>query len=261
MKPKRTPWQIQKAVVLALILRELKTRFGAHRLGVAWLFLEPLVHVGIILALLGFTHGSSQSGVSYTQFLLVGMVPFFLFKSVALRVMEGVEGNQGLFTYRHIKPMDVFLARTVLECALYAIVMVAVLLALLWLGARVRVEAPLEFLLLSLTLVAGGLGFGLLLSVAAELMPESKPIFRMLFLPLYLLSGVLFPVAMVPGSYLSLLLWNPLVHAVELLRLAFLPGYRTIPDVHLGMVAFPTLLTLFTGLALYRTRRLAMVAQ
>jgi len=47
----RTPWQIQKSVVFALFLRELKTRFGAYKFGYVWLLLEPMAHV-IVLSLI-----------------------------------------------------------------------------------------------------------------------------------------------------------------------------------------------------------------
>jgi capsular polysaccharide transport system permease protein len=260
MKP-RSPWEIQKTVVLALILRELKTRFGVHRMGAAWLFLEPMVHVAIMMAIFGFARSDAMPGIDFSVFLLVGVVPFLLFKSIALRIMEGVEGNKGLFTYRHIKPMDVFLSRAVLETALYSIVLAVMLLGLMWLGFDIAVASPLEFLLLGIVIVVGGFGFGLVLSVIAEFMPEAKPIIRMLFMPLYLLSGVIFPVAALPRQYREWLLWNPVLHAIELARDAFLAGYRAVPEASLRFVLGATLAFTFVGLALYRERRLAMVAQ
>lgn len=258
---KRSPWDIQQTVILALVLRELKTRFGAHRMGVVWLFMEPVATIAIMLAILGSFRGASLQGIDYPVFLLVGIVPFNLFKSIALRIMEGVEGNKGLFTYRYIKPMDVFLARTLLEICLYTIVLVAMLAGLAWLGFAIAIAAPLEFLLLFGLMAAGGMGLGLVFSVIVEFMPEAKPVIRMIFMPLYLLSGVLFSISSLPLLYQEWLLLNPLVHGVELIRISFIKGYKAVPDVSVQYVLGVVLVLLFVGLALYRNQRMAMVAR
>lgn len=260
-RPKRTPWQIQKAVVIALLLRELKTRFGKHRMGAAWLFLEPIAHLSLLMLIFGTIRGRGIPGVEFSVFLLAGIVPYIMFRSIATRLMEGVEGNMGLFNYRHIKPMDVFLSRTLLEVVLYSLVLVVMIIGLLWAGFHVLIPAPLEFMLLLGALVAMGLGLGLVLSVIADYSPEAKPIIRMMFLPHYFITGVLFPVAMLPQVYRQWLAWNPLFHAVELLRQAFLPNYDMVPEANLRDFLEPALVVLFLGLALYRIRRLAMVTR
>lgn len=261
IRHKRSPWQIQQAVVIALLLRELKTRFGKHRLGAPWLFLEPVAHLTLLMFIFGTIRGTTIPGVEFPVFLLAGIVPYIMFRSITTRVMEGVESNMGLFNYRHIKPMDVFLSRALLEVVLYALVLCLMVVGLLWVGFHVAVPSPLEFILLLTALVAMGLGLGLVLSVVTDLSPESKPIIRMLFLPLYFVSGVLFPVALLPRIYREWMSWNPLFHAVELLRHTFLPNYEMVPEANLRNFLEPTLIVLFLGLALYRIRRLAMVTR
>lgn len=51
--------------------------------------------------------------------------------------------------------------------------------------------------------------------------PDSGHIFQILMMPLYLISGVIMPVSFVPMPYRDWLLWNPLVHGLELVRLGF----------------------------------------
>ncbi|WBA82901.1 hypothetical protein [Endozoicomonas sp. GU-1] len=41
----RSSLQIQWAVIHALMVREMKTRFGDYRLGYAWALLEPLFQI------------------------------------------------------------------------------------------------------------------------------------------------------------------------------------------------------------------------
>ncbi|HAX2293506.1 TPA: ABC transporter permease, partial [Escherichia coli] len=50
----RSGFEVQKAAVHALFLRELRTRFGKYRLGYLWAVLEPAAHLLIMLAIFGF---------------------------------------------------------------------------------------------------------------------------------------------------------------------------------------------------------------
>ena len=45
---KRTPLQIMSATVHALLMRELKTRFGANRLGYFWAIAEPVAQASVM---------------------------------------------------------------------------------------------------------------------------------------------------------------------------------------------------------------------
>lgn len=261
MQSKRTPWEIQKSVVQALILRELKTRFGVHRLGAVWLFLEPAAHIAVLLVVFVYIRHFAPPGVPTTIFLLTGIVPFLLFKNIALRIMEAVQGNRGLFGYRVIKPMDTFIARLLLEVLLYTVVFVFLLGGLWWWGVPVELYRPLEFFTVVTLLSLMGFGLGILFCVVGEALPEVKPFIRILFLPLYLLSGILFPVSRLPAEYHDLLLWNPVLHAVELSREAFFRGYASVSGVSLVFVAEVTVVLLFAGIVAYRLRRLELVAQ
>jgi capsular polysaccharide transport system permease protein len=261
MRKKRSPWQIQHDVVAALILRELKTRFGAHRLGAVWLFLEPAAHIGVMLLIFRYLKHAGPPGIDSSVFLLTGIVPFFLFRNIALRVMESVEGNRALFSYRVITPMDTFLARWLLEVILYSAVFILVAGLLLWTGIEFALYRPLTFVASVLLLALIGLGLGMLLCVLGDVMPEAKPFVRLLFLPLYFLSGVIFPISRVPAVYHDWLLWNPILHAIELSRQAFFVNYQLVADVSLRFVVETTLVLLFAGLSLYRLRRLELLSR
>jgi capsular polysaccharide transport system permease protein len=82
----------------------------------------------------------------------------------------------------------------------------------------------------------------------------------MVSLPLYLASGVMFPVDALPRPMIDLLLWNPLMQMVELSRHAFLPAYVPTDGV---TTLYPLLFTLALnalGLALYWTNRRRLIA-
>lgn len=256
----RSPWQIQKSVVFALFLRELKTRFGAYKFGYVWLLLEPMAHVIVLSLIFSYMRGSGASGIDFPVFIVTGIVPFLMFKNIALRVMDGVDANRALFSYRQIKPMDTFVARALLDSFLAAVIFTLILLGMAWVGLDVPFRDPFVVVLLMAILVLMGLGLGMIFCVATHYLPEAKTFIRIAFLPLYLLSGVIFPIALVPAEFLPYLLWNPLLHAIELIRGSFFKQYHVFPDISPLFVVMTTLVMLFIGLAWYRTRRFALLA-
>jgi len=258
--PLRTPWQIQKSVVFALFLRELKTRFGAYKFGYVWLILEPMAHVIVMSVIFSFIRGRTLSGVDYPVFIVTGIVPFLMFKNIALRVMDGVDSNRALFAYRQIKPLDTFVARTLLDAFLAFAVAALILVGMAWVGLKVPFWDPFGVIAMMVILALMGLGLGMVLCVSTHYLPEAKTFVRLVFLPLYLLSGVIFPITIVPHEYLHFLLWNPLLHGIELVRGAFFDQYRVVQGISLLFVIMSTLVILFLGLAWYRNKRHELLA-
>lgn len=255
----RNPWEIQKAVVMALILRELKSRFGAHRLGYVWVPLEPALHMMVLVVVFGFIRQRVQAGIDFPVFLIVGLIPYLLFKNISLRTMNAMEANRALFAYRQIKPMDTFLSRAIFESAMMLVVYLLMLFFMGSLGFSVTPSAPLVLALIHGLIILFALGFGIVLSVLVDLLPEARLFVQILYMPLYFISGVMFPLSMVPPDLLPWLSWNPVLHFVELARGAFFPGYQMSPEISWGFVLMVTLVSLFVGLFLYYFRRTRMV--
>lgn len=256
----RSPWQIQRAVLYAIIVRELQTRFGGRWLGAIWFVLEPLAHVLLLLAVFGFLHRRVAPGMPYPVFLVTGLLPFFAFRSVATRLMDAVDANRGLFAYRQVKPMDAFVSRALLELGLYSTVYIVTLALLAWIGFDALPARPLEMLGILAALIVFGVALGVIFAVATDEVPQLRPFVRMAFFPLYFLSGVIFPVRAIPPEYIPLLLWNPLLHFVELARAFFFERYALLPGIDHGYALAWPIFSLALALALYRARRLRLVA-
>ena len=116
---RRSPWQIQRAVVFALMMRELKTRFEGRWTGVVWLFGQPMAELLMFLWMNTVLRGRiNRQGYDFIVFLLAALVGWRLFKTCWQRLSHGVNSNRGLFGFRQVKPMDTFIARALLEVAL-----------------------------------------------------------------------------------------------------------------------------------------------
>lgn len=259
-RPKRTPWEIQRAVLFALLQRELKARFGGRWLGAFWVLFEPVAHLSYLMALFGVVRERVIPGVPFVMFLLTGLIPFFMFRSVSLRVMGSVDGSRGLFGFRQVKPIDVILARASLDVLLYSVVFAVFLAAFGWVGIKWYPDNPLEVMATSTVLIALGLGLGILFVVLTDDFPQVRVFIRISYLPLYLISGVIFPVSAMPPEVVDWLLWNPVLHLMECIRGAFFNEYEPIQEATLAYPAALALVVLAGAMALYRLRRNRLLA-
>ena len=244
----------QLQVVHALLLRETRTRFGANQLGYLWAFAEPLLWILMFVSFYQLFGRLTPPGMSIVAFLATGIVPFSLFRDTAQRCMSAIEANKGLLFYPQVRPLDLVIARAVLEAVTHVIVMVLLLGGLaLWEGPP-RIDNLLETAA-GLALASGlGASLGLLccgLSVYSATIDRLFPsIIRLVFW----CSALFHPVESVPKAVRDILLLNPVVHAIELTRDGWFPGYGS-RHVDPWYVIAWILVFLFFGLTLERMAR------
>jgi capsular polysaccharide transport system permease protein len=258
--PRRSPLRIQRAVLVALVIRDLRARVQGRWQGLLWMLFEPLTHMLLILALFGFRHNASSTTVEYPVFLITGLLPFFIFRNLARKLPVAINASRAVYSYRQVKPIDALAARAVVETGLYAAVYVAALAILGWLGYDWLPHEPLELLVVSFVIIALGTGLGLLFSVLVHGRPKVQTLIGWIFLPMYFLSGVVIPPTSFSPQFREWLMLNPMLHLIELSRSHFFPHYVEMPGIGL---AYPTAFTLVVaalGLSSYRLYRHRLVA-
>ena len=254
----RSGLQVQRAAVMALFMREIKTRFGKYRLGYLWAIFEPAAHLLILLTVFGFIMHRTMPDISFPVFLLNGIIPYFLFSNIVLRSVGAIEANQGLFNYRPVKPIDTILSRALLETVIYICVYAILMLLVHLLGESINVNNIITLIFSWFFLIMISCGIGMIFMVAGRSFPETEKFIPILIKPLYFLSCIMFPLHAIPKEYWPYILWNPLVHAVELGRESVVQGYVS-QGVSLHYLALCALVTLFIGLALYKTKEESML--
>lgn len=255
MPHKREPLQIQRAVLIALVVRELRARVEGRWLGLLWTVFEPLAHVLVIVALLGARSSLFLANVDYPVFLVTGLLPFFLFRNLARKLPSAIGANRNLFAYRQVMPIDALTAGAIVEIGLYSAVYVLALTLLGWMGLHALPQAPIELLVVSAVLIVLGTGLGLLFSIVAFQRPRVNAVIGLVFYPLYFVSGVIFPLHNLAPDVRSWLLLNPVLHLIELSRLYFVPNYATVSGVSLTYPAAWALVVTALALSLYRVYR------
>lgn len=247
----RSGLEVQQAAVKALFLREIKTRFGKYRLGYLWAILEPAAHLLVLLTIFGYVKNRTMPDISFPVFLLNGLIPYFIFSHIAIRSIGAIEANQGLFNYRPVKPIDTVIARALLETIIYAAVYFILMTVAGMSGEIFSFNHLITLISTWFLLITFSFGMGLIFMVMGNIYPETEKFLPILIKPLYFVSCVMFPLHAIPKEYWSYLLWNPIVHAVELSRESVVASYVS-GDVSLTYLALCALCTLFIGLVMYR---------
>ena len=246
----RSSLKITRGVLHALLMREALRRLFSTRAAWVWLLVEPLFHTGYLTVVYTVVRVRSVGGIDLVIWLLSGLMAFFLFSRTASQVGEALKANRALFTFRQVKPLDTFISRAVLEGALMTVLMVAVFLGSTLLGHPFAPEAPLIVLMAFGCAWIIGFAWGLVVAVGSDLVPELGNVIDLIGRPLYLVSGVVFPLSMLPPVLREWLMLNPLAHLIELVRLGIAPHYHAVPEANLAYPYTFALVIVFAGLLL-----------
>ncbi|HMV20311.1 MAG TPA: ABC transporter permease [Rhodocyclaceae bacterium] len=256
----RSSLSVTLSVWKALLLREALTRVSGGRAPWAWLVLEPVVHIFFLAFVMLVVRQRLVAGIDTLSWIVSGLLGFFLFRRTAFQCANAISGNSALFSYRQVHPVDTVIVRFVLEGALMILIACAVYLGVVLAGLGSLPGDPLLVVASAFLLWVFGLGVGLAMSVGIELIPEVDHLFKFAMTPLYLVSGVVFPIALVPQPYRDWLLLNPIAHGLEGLRLGISPYYHVVPGLSLEYLFYLSMCSVFFGLALHRKFAKRLVA-
>jgi capsular polysaccharide transport system permease protein len=260
-RPVRSPFALTVDVWRALFLREALYRVSQDRMAWAWLLLEPIAHVALLIwAFTSFRH-LVIAGADTAVFVTLGVLGFFVPRNILLRSVDAISQNAPLFAYRQVKPVDTVLVRAALEVALELCIFLVIFAGLALLGHEVVPADPLRAAeALGVLWLLGG-GLGLTASAAGKMIPETSRVMRVLVNPVYFLSAVFYPIMALPPVAREALLFNPFVHGIEALRAGFMPTYRVPPDIELAYPLAAALALIFLGLAMHVRFRAKLIEQ
>lgn len=244
----------QLQVIHALLLREVKTRFGDSRLGYGWALLEPMFWIGPLVVLYYALGRPAPYGLPVFPFLITGMVPFLMWRHTVTRAIASISGNAGLLAYPQVRPLDLVVARAVLECTTYLIVLTLLMGGQGLFSGNLRVDSVLEVLVGFFLTAALGSSLGLVFCGLNVFLPVVEKISNVLVRMAFWGSAVFYPADAMPARTREIILYNPLAHSIELIRDGWFAGYSA-QHVSILYPAYWVLVLLFFGLSLERVAR------
>ena len=206
------------AIIGALMMREIITRYGREGLGFLWLVAEPLVFCLFVLALWSLIKPEYEHGIRLGAFVMTGYMSMLLIRHMISGSMAAVEANVGLLYHRQISILHIYLSRELLEVSGTKVVFIGVYIILLALG---QVNLPANYLLLYsgwtiLALQSTGLAWILAaFALRSDVVERIIPVLQYGLIPI---SGAFVMAAWLPQEYRDILLVVPMPHAVEMVR-------------------------------------------
>ncbi|QBY03547.1 ABC transporter permease [Thalassotalea sp. HSM 43] len=250
----RNAWQIMCDSVHALLLREVKTRFGTNRMGYFWALFDPIAQVAVLASIFTFIGRESVTGVPISLFLIVAILPYKLFAKLLPQLSAAVASNKALFGYRQVCPVDPVITRLLIEVVTFIVVYFIVMAIAGWLGLDALPNDLLMLLLVTFLLICFSAGLGLLLCCATLHWQDTPKLLSLILAPMFFISGVFFSATMIPPNMWFLFDWNPIFHFIELSRDAYFLSYQSpIGDIY--YVAFLSLISLGVGMAMFQANR------
>ncbi len=244
----------QLQVIHAVALRETRTRFGEHQLGYLWALAEPVFFILIFYGLQTLMHSRPPAGMDTYSFIATGLVGYKLVVPIAERTSKSIAGNRALLVYPHVQPLDLIAARIWLEASTLLAAFALLMGGHAVVVGRLAVDQPMTLVLgIALAIGLGG-ALGLVFCMVEELAPVVERVRGPMMQPLFWFSGIFFTAASVPFRVREVLLWNPVMQCIEMIRAGWFKSYDA-PYVSPGYVAGWIVALFFFGLTLERVVR------
>lgn len=250
----RSPWTNQRLVLWALLHREAVARFGRYKMGVLWMLVEPLIGVIIIGLLFGSLVGRTAPDMPYAFFLLNGFVLLKTFGGTMMAGVGAINSAMGLLIFPKVRPLDLILAKFLFELSTSILSFIVFCIIGMWMGIQLSL-GYLHILLTTFVITwLLGCGTGMILSVSVAYYESAEKVAAFIKRPLLFVSCVLFPLYNLPTQAQEILLFNPLVHTIELSRKCIFPLYHT-GDVNLYYPTFVAIIILAIGICFFHNHR------
>ncbi|WIG21841.1 ABC transporter permease [Bacillus anthracis] len=213
--------QLQYAYLIRrLSMYELKKTYIANMLGIVWVFLNPIIQIGVywIIFGLGIRGGAPVNGVPYFVWMISGLVPWFYISSAIIQgsnsIYARLSGVSKMNFPLSIIPSYVILSR------LYTHLILTILLTVIVIvnqGISSVHFLVLIYGMLSLTIFLIALSF--ITSTLSTIVRDVHLLIQSVTRMLFFITPILWePKENMPQLFLSLMKLNPFYYVIELYR-------------------------------------------
>jgi capsular polysaccharide transport system permease protein len=241
--------------ITALVLREMSATYGRSPGGYLWAILEPVAGIFLLTIIFSFAFRTPALGSNFALFYATGLIPLTFFTAVSGRVGSSITYSRQLLAYPSVTFLDAILARFLLNALTQSMVALVVLG-----GIMLLFDTKV---IINLTAIAGGLAMAASLALGIGTLncflfcrfPVWQQLWSILTRPLYIISCIFYLFDQLPLWARDWLWYNPIVHAIGMMRHGFYSSYHA-TYVSVLYVALISLLCGCSGLTLlFRYRK------
>ena len=248
----RTPaLTVQLRVIVALLLREILTRYGRNNIGFLWLFVEPMLFTVAITALWTATRSIHGSDIPIVAFALTGYSSILMWRNMPGRCIGALNSNRSLLHHRQVRILDIYWARILLEMIAASTSFVVLGIALWSIDWLMPPEDAMQVLGGWMLLAWFGASLALTLAGLSERIDLVEKMWPPMSYIMFPLSGAAFIADVLPVKAREVVLYLPMIHAVEYIREGYF-GSLMRAHYDLGYLVIWNLALTFVGLGLVR---------
>lgn len=237
--------------ILALMLREMSTRYGRTPGGYVWAILEPVGALIVLSFAFSLLLRAPSLGNSFILFYASGYLPFIIYSNISAQVQNSISFSKPLLQYPAVSWIDAILARFALNLLTGVVVFIVVFIGVLQFTEATATLSLGPIVIAVLLSAVVGLGIGTLNCFLVGLFPVWGNIWGIVTRPLFLAAGVIFIYEDLPTSVQNVLWYTPWIHVTGLARTGIYPTYS--PDyISFTVILLWALISLFFGLLLLR---------
>lgn len=208
----------QFSVIRALTIHELQGMMKTYNYGFAWALLEPIMFIGVMRIARSAFKGLTPPDMPPTTFLVVGIIPYYLYLSAITAVYGAVSSSDGMLQFPRVTPVDLAISNALQEFCIYFTLYCIFLLPISIYDGVFPPENGLKVMLAFIALWTLGLSFGFVVGTAARVFPPIRQFLGYYNLFNRMVGGMLFVITMMPSVLWPYFTWNPVLHCMEMLR-------------------------------------------
>jgi capsular polysaccharide transport system permease protein len=217
--------KVQWQILVAIMLRDVRTRFVGNHFGMIISICWPLTHILVLLAINTGMGRLAPYGDSAALWFATGVIPFMAFNYMARFIILGILINRNMLTLPRIKILDIVFARAIVE-VLSAGLIVLIMMLIFWVGGIDFAPInPIQALFALAAMMLLGLGIGTINAIIAAAIPIWGTVFVLFQIVMWIVSGVFFVPSALPEVVQYPLSFNPALHGIEWMRSAYYDGY------------------------------------
>ncbi len=235
------------------VIQDVRHRYLGSVLGVAWVFVFPLLQLGIFATIYAVIFQIRVPGLTEAGYVLLvfsGLVPLLAFGESLTASLSSLSASRTLLL-NNLFPAHLLAVRSVLAAQLPALVGVVVTLSLgLWIGRtgwEALVLVPIFWMLLMMFVI----GLGWIISLVSLVARDLNHGIGLVVMVMFFMSPFAYTPEMVPSALKALIYFNPMSYFVLTFQQLICYGKLPDPEVAFG-AAFLGLSSFFLGYTFFQ---------
>lgn len=243
---------VSARVIHALLLRESVTRYGRRSAGYVWALIQPMLQVGVMIAVFSFIGRAAPVGDSLMVFFITGVIPLLMFRKSLTQGARAITSNRSLMNYPQVRAFELITARVLLESlttTLVVLIIIVFMQAFGGLSISAWISEPLELLAALTALMLLSYGTAFLSAQIGRVFQQWSDLTSAMGRLLFFTSGLWYTLETLPPGLRKIVAYNPVAQIIEWIRDASIRGFDS-PHINAVYPVAFGLVCLAVGLAI-----------